>query len=80
VCVFNILVQTSTSALGLTSLPFSGYRGSGGSFPGIKLLEREFDSSPPCSAKVKNEWSYTSVLPVRLHGVERDSFAFTIIF
>jgi hypothetical protein len=26
---------------------------------------------------VKNEWSYTSASPVRLHGVNRDDFTFT---
>ena len=30
----------------------------------------------PSSAKVKNEWSYTSTLPVFLHCVCRDNFAF----
>ena len=30
--------------------------------------------SPPRSAEVKNEWSYTSAPPIRLHVVERDNF------
>jgi len=27
------------------------------------------DHTPPLGAKVKNVWSYTSTLPIRLHGV-----------
>jgi hypothetical protein len=30
---------------------------------------READHSLPCSAKVKNAWSYTSIPPIRLHGM-----------
>jgi hypothetical protein len=29
----------------------------------------EADRSPASSAEVKNEWSYTSTPPIRLHGV-----------
>jgi hypothetical protein len=36
---------------------------------GVKRSESETDHSPPSSAKVKNEWSYTSTPPIRLHGV-----------
>jgi hypothetical protein len=48
---------------------------------GVKRQEREADHSPPSSAGVKNEWSYTSAPPyvfkvlclvkhrIRLHGV-----------
>jgi len=32
----------------------------GGSYPGAMRLERDFDRSPPHSAKVKNEWSHIS--------------------
>jgi hypothetical protein len=31
----------------------------------------------PSCAEVKNKWSYTSTLPIRFHGVDRDIFAFT---
>jgi hypothetical protein len=34
----------------------------------VKLPGREADRSPPSSAKVKNAWSYTSTLPIRLHS------------
>jgi hypothetical protein len=36
---------------------------------GVKRPGREADHSPPSSAEVKNAWSYTSTLPIRLHGV-----------
>jgi hypothetical protein len=35
----------------------------------IKQSGREADHSPPSSAKVKNEWSYTSTFPIRRHGM-----------
>jgi len=37
--------------------------------PGIKRPRREADHSPPSSAEVKNVFSYTYALPIRLHGV-----------
>jgi hypothetical protein len=40
-----------------------------GSFLGVKRPGREADHSPPSSADVKNAWSYTSIPPIRLHGV-----------
>jgi hypothetical protein len=36
---------------------------------GVKRPGREADNSPSSSAKVKNEWSYTSTSSTRLHGV-----------
>jgi hypothetical protein len=35
----------------------------------VKRPGREADHSPPSSAEVKNAWSYTSTLLIRLHGV-----------
>jgi hypothetical protein len=35
----------------------------------VKRPGREADHSPPSSAEVKNEWSYTSTPRIRLHGV-----------
>jgi hypothetical protein len=35
----------------------------------VKRPGCEADHSPPSSAEVKNEWSYNSTPPVRLHGV-----------
>jgi hypothetical protein len=36
---------------------------------GVKRPGREADHSPPTNAEIKNAWSYTSTLPVHLHGV-----------
>jgi hypothetical protein len=45
---------------GSGSHPTSYPMGTRGSFPGLKRPRREADHSPPYSAEVKNEWSYTS--------------------
>jgi hypothetical protein len=49
--------------------PASYSMGTRVSFPGGKAAGREADHSPPCSAEVKNAWSYTTTPPIRLHGV-----------
>jgi len=49
------------------------------SSPEVKGLRREVYHSLPSNAKVKNEWSYTSAPPIRLHKVIRDKFIFTVI-
>jgi hypothetical protein len=43
---------------------------------GLKCLGHEVDSSPPSSAKFKNEWSYTSAHLICLHVMDRDNFTF----
>jgi len=43
---------------------------------GILWPRCEVDQSLPSSAKVKNEWSYTSTPPTCLHGMDRDNFTF----
>jgi hypothetical protein len=43
---------------------------------GVKRLGCEVNRSPPSNTEVKNEWSYTSVSPLCLHGVDRDKFTF----
>jgi hypothetical protein len=35
----------------------------------VKRPGHEAHHSPPSSVEVKNEWSYTSTPPIRLHGV-----------
>jgi hypothetical protein len=40
----------------------------------MKRPEREIDHWSPSRAEVKNEWSYKSTLPIRLHGVHGDKF------
>jgi len=37
--------------------------------PVVKQLGHEGDHSPPSHAMVKDAWSYTSVPPIRLHGM-----------
>jgi len=37
--------------------------------PEVKRPGHEADYSPPSSAEVSNAWSYTSIPPLRLHGV-----------
>jgi hypothetical protein len=45
--------------------------------PGAKRPGREVNHSPPSSAEVKNEWSYSSSPSIRLHSMDRDNFALT---
>ena len=47
--------------------------------PEVKQLGCEVDLSPVYSVEVKNAWSCTATPPVRLFGVDRDSFTFTDI-
>ena len=44
----------------------------------LKQPRRKSYHSPPPSAEVKNEWSYTSTPPIRLHGVERANFTIQV--
>jgi hypothetical protein len=43
------------------------------SFAGVMRPRHEVHPSPPRSAEVKNEWSYTSTPPISLHGVDGDN-------
>jgi len=52
---------------GPPGLKFNGYRAS---FPGVRQPWREAKNFPPSGAKIKNEWRYTSILLIHLHGVE----------
>ena len=65
-----------TSRPGLGPHPVS-YAVDNGIFPLlVKLLQHEADYSPPPSAEIKNEWSYTSTPPIRHHNMGRDNFTF----
>lgn len=44
-------------------------------FSGVKQQIHEDDLSPPCNAKVKNEWMCKSTP----HGTDKDNFAFSIL-
>jgi hypothetical protein len=63
----SFLITVSRTALGPTQLPMQWVPGA--LSLGVKRPGREADHSPPSSAEVKNVWSYTSTLPIRLHGV-----------
>jgi len=48
--------------------------------PSLLLNEQpgnETDNLAPSSAKVKNEWNYTSIPPLCLHGMEGDNLTFS---
>jgi hypothetical protein len=52
------------------------FNGSQGYFPFLKWLRYELNHTPPSVAEVKNEWSYTSTLPICLHVVDWENFIF----
>jgi len=43
------------------------------SFPGVNRRGREVNPASPCSAEVKNRWSYTST-PTCLYAVDRENY------
>jgi hypothetical protein len=45
----------------------------------VKRLGHKLNHSPPSSAEVKNEWSYTSTHPICLHGKDKENLTFTMI-
>jgi hypothetical protein len=49
-----------------------------GSLLGVKQPRYDPDQSPPLSAKVKNEWSYTHMPPLCFHDTDKD-FAFYLL-
>jgi hypothetical protein len=53
--------------------------GTGVISPGVKRTWRDVNRSPLSSADVKNEWSFTSAVPIWLHGVDQESFTLTFI-
>ena len=55
------LLQKSRSALGPPCLLFNGYTCTS---RGLKRPECHVGHSRPCSSEVKNEWSYTSNVPI----------------
>jgi hypothetical protein len=44
---------------------------------GAKLSGSEADHTPPSSAKIKNEWSFTFTPPMHFHRVFSDKYTFT---
>jgi len=45
-------------------------------FPRVKRPGRDVNHRPPSNAEVKNEWSYTSIPPICLYGVDNENFNF----
>jgi hypothetical protein len=66
--------KSSVPGLGHTQPPLQWVPGF---FSGAECV---VDRSRLSSAEVKNEWSYTSALPVHLHGVGRDKFNYLACF
>jgi hypothetical protein len=62
-----LFTTVSRTALGPTQPPIQWVPGA--LSLGIKQPERQADHLPPSTAEVKNAWSYTSIPPIRLHGV-----------
>jgi hypothetical protein len=62
-----LFTTASRTALGPTQPPIQWVPGT--LSLRVKRQGREADHTPPSSAEVKNEWSYTSTSPIRLHGV-----------
>jgi hypothetical protein len=47
--------------------------GTGGFFPVLKRPGHEVDNSPPSSFEFKNEWQFTYIPLICIHGVDRDN-------
>jgi hypothetical protein len=62
-----LFTTASKPALGPTQPPIQWTPGA--LSMGIKWPGSEADDTPPSSAEVKNAWNYTSIAPIRLHGV-----------
>jgi len=56
--------------------PGAHYRAS---FAVVKQSGHEADHSTPCTTEVKNQWTYTSVSPIRPRSLDRDNFIFKIL-
>ena len=50
-----------------------------GSFAEDRRVGREVNHSLSSSAKIRNEWSYSSSSPICLHGVDNETFTSTIL-
>ena len=72
---FSLHQNVQTGAEGPSKLLYSWCWGT---FQVVKRSGREVDRPSPASAELKNEWSYASTPPIRLHVVHRGSFKFTV--
>jgi len=65
----GIFLFTTVSRLALGSTQSSVQWVPGALSLGVKRLGHEADQPPPSSAEVKNAWRYTSIPPIRPHGM-----------
>ena len=65
---FRLLYTRPDRPWGPPSLLSNGYRSF---FQGIKRPRHGVDHSPPSSAEVEDDWSYTFTTPLCLHGILR---------
>ena len=56
------------------------FKGARGCLPGSKVDGACVYLSPPASAEVKKEWSYTSIHSTPLCGLYKDNFTLTSLF
>jgi hypothetical protein len=49
-------------------------------FSVVKRRGHKVNHSPPSSAEVKNEWSYTSRPPICHHGVDKETYVLTYFY
>jgi len=47
---------------------------------GRELFRRDADHSPPSTAEVTNEWSYTFSPTIRPHGAHRDLYLYFTLY
>lgn len=69
--------KTSSRVLGPTQLPIQGVWGN--FFPSGKATEAWSNYSPPSTAMIYDQWSY-STSPIRLHGEDRAKFSHLLCF
>jgi hypothetical protein len=62
-----LFTTVSRPALGPTQPPIQWVPGA--LSLGVKRRGCEADHSPPSTAEVKSAWNYTSITPLRLHGM-----------
>jgi hypothetical protein len=77
---FSSLQSHPRPALRPTQPAFYGCRAPLEPFTGVNRSWHEAVHSAPSSAEFKNECNYTSTPPLRLHGVDKDTFNCTFTF
>jgi hypothetical protein len=75
---FGVQFLIGTGDFSLPTQPLSQWEPRGVFTPGVNRPGREVNHSSLPSADVKTEWRCTSVLPTRLHGVDRENFKFPV--